>query len=73
MSRWDSGKFGYLTSDFVIGYNSANIGAEETMALHKRQELVGHCFYFTVTTENGPLIDCFTFILQYSKAPLLCP
>uniref|UniRef100_A0A915PW20 Uncharacterized protein n=1 Tax=Setaria digitata TaxID=48799 RepID=A0A915PW20_9BILA len=40
VSRWDSDKFGYLLSDFVIGYNSANIGAEETMALHKRQELV---------------------------------
>ncbi|EJW89015.1 hypothetical protein WUBG_00069 [Wuchereria bancrofti] len=40
ISRWDSDKFGYLVSDFVIGYNSANIGTEETMALHKRQELV---------------------------------
>ncbi|MCP9259519.1 Endoribonuclease Dicer [Dirofilaria immitis] len=40
ISRWDSDKFGYLVSDFVIGYNNANIGAEETMALHRRQELV---------------------------------
>uniref|UniRef100_A0A158Q8D5 Endoribonuclease dcr-1 n=1 Tax=Elaeophora elaphi TaxID=1147741 RepID=A0A158Q8D5_9BILA len=40
ISRWDNDKFGYLVSDFVIGYNSANIGAEETMTLHKRQELV---------------------------------
>ncbi|EFO26258.1 hypothetical protein LOAG_02227 [Loa loa] len=40
ISRWDSDKFGYLVSDFIIGYNSANISAEETMALHKRQELV---------------------------------
>ncbi|VDO32172.1 unnamed protein product [Onchocerca flexuosa] len=45
ISRWDSDKFGYLVSDFVIGYNSANIGAEETMALHRRQELVLRRFH----------------------------
>uniref|UniRef100_A0A0M3IIT9 RNA helicase n=1 Tax=Ascaris lumbricoides TaxID=6252 RepID=A0A0M3IIT9_ASCLU len=40
IAKWDKDRFGYVVSDFVIGYSSANIGSEETMALHKRQEEV---------------------------------
>uniref|UniRef100_A0A915BN58 Dicer-1 n=3 Tax=Parascaris univalens TaxID=6257 RepID=A0A915BN58_PARUN len=40
IAKWDKDRFGYVVSDFLIGYSSANIGSEETMALHKRQEEV---------------------------------
>ncbi|VDM95207.1 unnamed protein product [Thelazia callipaeda] len=40
LSRWDNESFGYLVPDFIIGYNSCNIGEEEKMALHRRQEMV---------------------------------
>uniref|UniRef100_A0A0M3KHS9 Endoribonuclease dcr-1 (inferred by orthology to a C. elegans protein) n=1 Tax=Anisakis simplex TaxID=6269 RepID=A0A0M3KHS9_ANISI len=38
IAKWNKETFDYLRPDFVIGYNSVNVGSEETLALHKRQE-----------------------------------
>lgn len=36
----DHETFGYLSSDFIIGYNNASAGSDEALALHRRQEEV---------------------------------
>ena len=40
VQSWDPASFGYLRLDFVIGVSGWNVAAEESLALHRRQEQV---------------------------------